>query len=132
MSPPEQRVLWLPGNSHKFLPRTGVYVNRQDVPNTWRVELVLEKVGLQRGRFFRFQAMIERATVHSDDFVKTERLRKILCIVEREFLPIEIADRRMRFHNDPRFVAVNPRHECAVNGCDQAILQLMSIFTKVP
>src|SRR5205823_14845618 len=83
-------------------------------------------------RFFRFQAMIERAGTYGDDFVEAERLRKILGIVKREFLPVEIAHRRMRFHNDPRFVAVDATHERAGNGADQTILQLMSIFTKVP
>jgi len=40
------------------------------------------------GRFFRFQAMIERGDAHQDDFVEAKRFRKILGIVEREFLPI--------------------------------------------
>src|SRR5262249_196007 len=105
-------------DSHKFRPRAGVYVDRQDVSHPRRVELVLEKIGLQRGRFFRFQAMVERASAQGDDFVEAERSRKVLGIVEREFLPVEIAHRRMRFHNDPRFVTVDATHERAGNGAD--------------
>ena len=76
--------------------------------------------------------MIERAKAHGDDFVQAERFPKVLGIVETEFLPVAIAHRRMRFHDDPGLVAVDATHERAGNGADQAILQLMSIFTKVP
>src|SRR5947208_9962572 len=76
--------------------------------------------------------MIEPAGAHPDDFVETHRLGKILGVVEREFLSVEIADRRMRFHDDPRFIAVDASHECALNRRDETVLQLMSIFTKVP
>ena len=65
--------------------------------------------------------------MHGEDFVEAEHFRKILGIVEREFLPVEIADRRMRFHDDSRFVAVDARHECAVNRRDETVLQLASI-----
>ena len=57
--------------------------------------------------------------MRGEDFVEAEHFRKILGIVEREFLPVEIADRRMRFHDDSRFVAVDARHECAVNRRDE-------------
>ena len=65
--------------------------------------------------------------MHGEDFVEAAHFRKILGIVEREFLPVEIADRRMRFHDDSRFVAVDARHECAVNRRDETVLQLASI-----
>ena len=65
--------------------------------------------------------------MHGEDFVEAAHFRKILGIVEREFLPVEIADRRMRFHDDPRFVAVNATHKCAVNRRDETVLQLASI-----
>ena len=35
----------------------------------------------------------------------------------------------MRFHDDPRFVAVDAGHECTLNRRDETVLQLMSIFT---
>ena len=38
----------------------------------------------------------------------------------------------MCLHNNPRLIPVDTRHEGAVDGGDQAILKLMSIFAKVP
>ena len=69
--------------------------------------------------------------MRGEDFVEAEHFRKILGIVEREFLPVEIADRRMRFHDDSRFVAVDARHECAVNRRDETVLQLASITRRI-
>src|SRR5258708_1771108 len=88
ISPGGAAFLLPPDNSHKFRPRAGVCVTRQDVSHPRREELVLQKVGLQRGGFFRFQAMIEGAGAQGDDSFEAERLRKILGIVEREFLPV--------------------------------------------
>ena len=117
-SPVGAGLLLPPDNPYKFRPFAGMCVNGQDVSNPPRVELVLQKIGLQWGGFWRFQAVIERAVRDRDMRIETCHLPKILGIVKREFLPVEIAHRRMRFHHDPRLVAVDATHERAGNGGD--------------
>ena len=38
----------------------------------------------------------------------------------------------MGFHDNSRLVAIDPSHEGAVNGSDQAILKLVGVFAEVP
>jgi hypothetical protein len=60
------------------------------------------------------------------------RFREILGIVQGEFLTVKIADARMGFHNNSRFVAVDASHERTLNGSDQAILEFVRVFAEVP
>jgi hypothetical protein len=69
---------------------------------------------------------------HGDSLGETECLREILAIGQREFLTVKVADGRMGFHDNSRFVTVHTSHEGAVNGGDQAILKLVRVFAKVP
>ena len=39
-----------PDDSDKFRSFAGVCIDRQDIPDTWRVEFILEKIGLQGSR----------------------------------------------------------------------------------
>ena len=93
---------------------------------------MFEKVGFQRRGLLRFQAVVERASRHGDSLGETECFREILGIGQREFLTIKVADGRVRFHDDSRLVAVDPSHEGAVNGGDQAILKLVGVFAEIP
>ena len=75
---------------------------------------------------------MERASRHRDGLGETDCFREILGIGQGKFLTVKVADRLMGFHNNTRLVAVNTRHEGAVNGGDQAILKLVGVFAKLP
>src|SRR5262245_41745222 len=60
------------------------------------------------------------------------RFREIFGIVQREFLTVKIANDWMRLHDNSRFVAVDASHERALDGSDQAILEFVRVFAKVP
>lgn len=117
---------------HQFLPVSSSGVNSQDISNARRVEFVFEEIGFQRRGFFRFQAIVERPSWHGDRRGETDGFRKILGISQREFLTVKIADGRMSFHDNSRFVPVDTTHERALNGGDQAILKLVGVFAKIP
>jgi len=52
--------------------------------------------------------MIERASAPPEDLVEAERLGKILDIVEREFLPVEIAPAGCAFMMIPGLSPLTP------------------------
>src|SRR4030095_1144090 len=65
-------------------------------------------------------------------FTETDSFREVFGVCRREFLAVEVADRRMGFHDDSRLVVVAPRGEGALDGGDQSILKLLSIFAEIP
>src|SRR5207247_9959881 len=117
---------------HQFLPVSSSGVNSQDISNARRVEFVFEEIGFQRRGFFRFQAIVERPSWHGDRRGETDGFRKILGISQREFLTVKIADGRMSFHDNTRFVLFDTTYERALNGGDQANLKLVGAFAKIP
>jgi hypothetical protein len=116
---------------HEFDPASGVGVNLQDISNAWGVELVFEQVGFQGRGLLRFQAVVERPGWYSDGLAEAECFGEILGIGQRKFLTVKVADGRMRLHDDSRLVPVDTSHPAALDGVDQAILQLLRILTKI-
>jgi hypothetical protein len=53
---------------------------------------VFEKIRFQRRGLLRFQAVMERASWHSDGLGETECFREIFGISQGEFLTIKIPD----------------------------------------
>jgi|SRR5215831_10559264 len=66
------------------------------------------------------------------DLKRTEKLTAEVAGCELIASHRASAHSRMRFHDHPRSIAVDARHECAVNRRDETVLQLASNLTKVP
>ena len=75
---------------------------------------------------------MERPSWYVNCLAEIDCLREVLGVVQRELLTVKIADGRMGFHDNSRFVAINASHERAVNGGDQAMLKFVRVFAEVP
>jgi len=93
---------------------------------------MFEEVSFQGRGLLRFQAVVERASRHSDGLGETECFGEILSVGQREFLTVKVADGRVSFHDNSWLVPIDTSHEGPVNGGNQAILKLVGVFAKIP
>src|SRR5438067_13099153 len=107
---------------HQFLPVSSSGVNSQDISNARRVEFVFEEIGFQRRGFFRFQAVVERASWHGDRRGETDGFGKIVGISQRELLTVKIAYGRMSFNDNSGFFLIDTIQDRSLKGSVLVIL----------
>src|SRR5207247_7359776 len=102
----------------------------KDITDSWGVNLVFTEIGLQRSGLVSSQAVMESAEWHGDGILKAFRFGKVLCVVEREFLTIEVSDQGVSFHDNAGLVVVDARRKGSVKSWGAAVAQLPRVLAK--
>src|SRR5215813_3257466 len=75
---------------------------------------------------------MKRSRRHRYSRVEAKHQRVVFSVSEGEFLAIEIADDRIRLHDDSRFVVIHARGEGASQGDRTPIFKFGCILAEIP
>src|SRR6267143_2365079 len=113
-------------NELELVPVSRIY--GQYIADAGRIIFLLKKIRFQRRRLLRLQTILKCAGWHFHRGTEGNHFRKVLGVIEREFLPIKIADLRMRFHDDPGLVTIHSGREGAIQS-DEASIDQLPVFS---
>src|SRR5262245_61368374 len=109
-----------------------LHIQFLDDANARAIELVLQRIGLERREFLLLQAVRERAVRNGDRRVQVEHFRLVHGNPRSKFLRRRLSHLRMGPHDDARLGAVLPGLERSCGTDDVAVLVLLSVLSEIP